>query len=458
MSSHSNFTFYSFQSVLLRSLWLSPRSARIAFTTSLSLVGAGFLQLTQPAQAETFSSSHQPPSPTSALEFSGISNLADLEVEGTPIYETNHAHFSADAHRNHLYLAESPAIAPTQPVAAPSPQPIRKEGSLVLGSPYVRVQGAYLLQGDDSSARGRVTALYPVRPNLLFGAEVDLTTGNAFADSPGGGLSLNELYVAVSPENLPNLRFIGGLMDLTSYFDRNSFAKDSTTHFFNRVFQTNPALSAAGIASRPGVLVNWNATDYLEIKAAAFSASRNLGDFAINSVATEVGVQFGTAIIRGTYVRSKDNGKRSGFEEIFTIPRDGTFGFEFGDREEAYGINAEVYIPSLRVGLFGRYGHYNNLSLGQGGDTYSFGMNALDLFLPRDRLGIGYGRQLSNTDLRRDLGNKIPDVLEAFYDIPILPNLRAGVTLQSRNQFSETVFGFRVKTEFDVVPFRRPFR
>jgi len=356
-------------------------------------------------------------------------------------------------------LASTQLAQTRQNESSRSSEKILKEGSLVLGSPYVRFQGAYVLQGDDSSARARLTGLYPVLPNLLFGAEVDLTTGNAFTDSPGTGLRLNELYVAYSPPNVPNLRFVGGLMDLTSYFDRNSFAKDGTTHFFNPVFQTNPALSAANIASRPGFLVNWSATDNLELKAATFSASRNLGDFAINSFAGEVGVRFGTAIIRGTYVTTKDNGRRTGFDEIFSIPRsNGDFGFRFGDREQAFGINAEYYIPSIRMGLFGRYGWYENLSLGRSGDTFSVGLNFLDLFMPNDRLGIGYGRQLSNSDLRRQLGDKVPDVLELFYDVQVLPNLRAGVTFQERNQFSETIFGFRLKTEFDVVPFRRPFR
>jgi len=57
---------------------------------------------------------------------------------------------------------------------------------------------------------------------------------------------------------------------------------------------------------------------------------------------------------------------------------------------------------------------------------------------------------LSNDDLRRQTGAKVPDVWEIFYDMRISPILRAAVTLQQRNQFTETVVGFRVKTEFDV--------
>ncbi len=65
-----------------------------------------------------------------------------------------------------------------------------------------------------------------------------------------------------------------------------------------------------------------------------------------------------------------------------------------------------------------------------------------------DRFGLGYGRDLSNDTLRRANGNKRPDVWEAFYDFRVTPYLRAGVTLQARDEFSDIVAGFRVKTEF----------
>ncbi len=340
-------------------------------------------------------------------------------------------------------------------VPAPSDKVLR-QGSSVLGVPSVQLQGVFRQEGSDTSARARVRAFYPVTPNAGFGAEVDLTTGIGFADSQETGLNLNELYFAGSLPSLPTLRFVVGLMDLTSYFDRNSFAKDGATHFFNSVFQTNPALSAAGIGSRPGLLVNWSATDDIDLKATAFSSTRNLGDFNLDAFAGEVGVRFGTAIIRGTYVSSRDAGQRSGFREIFDIPRSGNLGSRAGDREEAYGINAEVFIPSLKLGLFGRYGRYTNLNLDASGTTYSAGLSFLDVFLPSDRLGLGYGRQLSNDDLRQARGDNNPDVLELFYDFRITPNLRAAVMLQERNGFSETVLGVRIRTDFDLSPlFRR---
>jgi hypothetical protein len=114
------------------------------------------------------------------------------------------------------------------------------------------------------------------------------------------------------------------------------------------------------------------------------------------------------------------------------------------------GINAEVFIPELNLGLFGRYGHYENLAIDRGGNTYSFGLNFLDLFTPDDRLGLAYGRQLSNDDLRQDRGNKIPDVLELFYDFRLSSNLRAAVTVQERDGFSDTVLGIRVRADFDI--------
>ncbi|MBW4468981.1 MAG: carbohydrate porin [Stenomitos rutilans HA7619-LM2] len=344
--------------------------------------------------------------------------------------------------RSSLLLADSGVPAPSDKVL--------KQGSSVLGVPSIQLQGVFKQEGSDTSARARVTTFYPVTPNAGFGAEVDLTTGRGFADSQETGLNLNELYFAGSLPSLPTLRFVVGLMDLTSYFDRNSFAKDGATHFFNSVFQTNPALAAAGIASRPGLLVNWSITDDIDLKATTFSSTRNLGDFHLDGFAGEVGVRFGTAIIRGTYVSSRDARQRSGFREIFDIPRSGRLGPQPGDREEAYGINGEVYIPNLKLGLFGRYGRYTNLALDASGTTYSAGLNFLDIFLPSDRLGLGYGRQLSNDDLRRDRGDNNPDVLELFYDFRITPNLRAAVMLQERNSFSDTVLGVRVRTDFDI--------
>jgi hypothetical protein len=122
-----------------------------------------------------------------------------------------------------------------------------------------------------------------------------------------------------------------------------------------------------------------------------------------------------------------------------------------GDRETAFGLNAETYIPSLKLGLFARYGYYDNVDIGRGGITYSFGVSRLDLFMPNDRLGLAYGQQLSNEDLRRQSNSLIPDVLEVYYDLPIAKGLRAGVTFQERNQFSEIVAGFRIKTELSVL-------
>ncbi|MDB9526330.1 hypothetical protein PN498_10060 [Oscillatoria sp. CS-180] len=313
--------------------------------------------------------------------------------------------------------------------------------------PLLQFQAASIYQDDEISGRLRATALYALNDQVMFGATVDLVGGSAFVDSADEGLSLNELYVSAAPfRELPNLRFVGGLIDLTSYFDRNSFAKDVVTHFFNPVFQTNPALSAAGIGSRPGALVNWSATDQLEVKLAAFSSSRNLGDLALDGLAAEVGFRSGNFIIRGTVATARDAGNDSGFEELFQIQRDdGSFGLSDDDREIAYGLNVEYFIDSINVGLFGRYGWYENRDVGRSGSTFSLGMNALDLFLEGDRLGLGYGQQLSNGDLR---SGKTPDVWEVFYDAPVYENVRAGVSLQSRDEFSETLLGIRIRADW----------
>lgn len=355
-------------------------------------------------------------------------------------YETNAAALLAEP------LNAQSIESAAEPIFTESEQPIDLANPLTLN-----LQGVYLLQGNDSSARARLSGSYAFTPNVLLGATLDLTTGDAFTNSPEDGFDLNELFVTVSPSTVPNLRFTVGMIDLTSYFDRNSFAKDAATHFFNPVFQTNPALAAAGLGSRPGVLVNWDVVDNLILRGAAFSSDRDLGDFTFDSAAAEVGVRLGNAIIRGTYVNSRDAGRQSGFREIFQFERgNDAFGILSGDREVAYGVNAEVFIPEVNMGLFARYGWYENQTLGRNGNTYSFGANLLDLFFADDRLGLAYGRELSNNSLRRDRGDEIPDVFEAFYDVRLTPNLRAGVTLQGRDAWSETVLGLRVRADLNL--------
>lgn len=324
-------------------------------------------------------------------------------------------------------------------------------------APSLVFQGGFITQGE-TGARARLTGLYPVSTNLLFGGTVDLTTGEGFSDTPGTGLDITELYFTASLPSYPNLRFTAGILDLTSYFDRNSFAKDSLTHFFNPVFQTNPALARTGLGSRPAALLNWDISDNINARAAAFSSSRSLGELAVDGFAGELAYRFDNGIIRATYASDRDD-QRNGFEEIYGIARgNGELGPRTSDRESSYGINAEYYIPEIKMGLFGRYGHYQNTSMDRGGDTYSAGFNFLDLFMKDDRLGFGYGRDLSSSSLRRANKAKLPDVWEVFYDFRLTSYLRAGVTLQARDEFSDLVAGFRVKTEFDLLNLGRAFK
>nr|WP_297087255.1 carbohydrate porin [Thermoleptolyngbya sp. C42_A2020_037] len=320
-----------------------------------------------------------------------------------------------------------------------------------LTQPVLQFQAGAIYQADEFSARGRLSGIYPFSPNFLVGGSLDLATGEAFTDDDG--LNLNELYIAASLPDIPSLRLIAGQMDLTSYFDRNSFAKDSLTHFFNPVFQTNPALAAAAIGSRPGILLNWSITDNLEAKVATFSSDRSIDDFALNAFAGEIGFRVGNLILRGTYTSSIDGGKNDGFRESGIAPRgDGTFGIDSDDQESAYGVNAELFIPELNLGLFGRYGQYYNRDLDESGDTYSFGFNLFDLFRDGDRLGLGYGQALSNAGLRQSAGARRPDVLEVFYDLPVARNIRMGFTFQQLNEFSESIAGVRLRADFDVLP------
>jgi hypothetical protein len=349
----------------------------------------------------------------------------------------------------------APAVPPVTPTAQPTAQvdfPMRRTP---VTPPSLRIQGVYIYVGGDSSARARLVGVYPLTPNVQAGGSIDLTAGEGdlFDEDGEDGVSINELYLAASLRDLPNLRFVVGQLDLTSYFDRNSFAKDGETQFFNPVFQTNPALTAVGIGSRPGALVNWSITDDLEARTAIFSSDRSISDFELDGFAGELGLRLAeNFIIRGTYATGRDGGSDTGFREIFSI-RNGR-GLREDDREEAYGVNAELFIPEIRMGIFGRYGRYENLEINEGGDTFVVGLTFLDLFLPDDRLGIGYGQELSNSGFREELGNGISDVGEIFYDFEVLPNLRLGFTLQALDDFSETVAGVRVRTVFDLLPRR----
>ncbi|MEM7797392.1 MAG: hypothetical protein AAF579_23415 [Cyanobacteria bacterium P01_C01_bin.118] len=316
-----------------------------------------------------------------------------------------------------------------------------------LTPPSLKLQTAAIQEGDEFSARARVYGHYFFESNVAVVGAVDLSTGSAFSDTDSTGFNISELFVVASPPNAPELRGAVGLIEMTSFFDRNSFAKDSLTHFLNPVFQTNPALAATQLESQPAALIHWRPIDEVILKAATFS-SGGFDDLDFNAVAGEVGVNLGNLIVRGTYVSATDDGDRDGIPESFQINRNGVFGPQEGDREVSYGINAEWFISELNAGLFGRYGYHRNADLDISGDTYSFGVNVLDLFIDDDRFGVGYGRGLSDDDRRQ--GTR-PDVLETFYDIRLAPNARAGVSLQFRDEFSETVLGFRVRADWDLL-------
>ncbi|MEO1068937.1 MAG: hypothetical protein AAFW95_07425, partial [Cyanobacteria bacterium J06638_6] len=57
--------------------------------------------------------------------------------------------------------------------------------------------------------------------------------------------------------------------------------------------------------------------------------------------------------------------------------------------------------------------------------------------------------------LRQASGGPVPDVWELFYDAQIIDNLRAGVSVQQRNAFSETYLGFRVRYDLRWSPLGR---
>jgi hypothetical protein len=220
---------------------------------------------------------------------------------------------------------------------------------------------------------------------------------------------------------------------LTSYFDRNSFAKDISRDFFNSTFHTNPALIAGAnaTASRLEGLMQWAITDDITLNASVFSSSPDITDFALNGFAGELAFRTGDFILRGTFDTAQD----TAFQ--------GT-----GGRLEAYGLNAEWFIPQVNVGLFGRYGNLYNNGSGLSENTYSFGLNVLDVFMENDRLGLGYGRNLTTTVP----SGQSPDVLELFYDFEVIPNIRLGFTFQQRDQFQESYAGFRIRGDLNLLP------
>ena len=385
----------------------------------------------------------------------GMTDVA--ESADTPLLAQDDAGDLADP-ADPFFFNENTIEAPEEGVLAPlsgteaAPDDAIDDDSLTtvegpLTPPSLKLQTAAIQEGDEFSARARVYGHYYLESNVAVVGAVDLSTGSAFSDTDSTGFNISELYVVASPADVPELRGAVGLIELTSFFDRNSFAKDSLTHFLNPVFQTNPALAATQLESQPAALVHWRPIDEIILKAATFS-SGGFDDLDFDAIAGEIGLSVGNLIVRGTYVSATDDGDRDGIPESFQINRNGVFGPQEGDREVAYGINAEWFIPQLNAGLFGRYGHHRNADLDISGNTYSFGVNFLDLLIDDDRFGVGYGRGLSDNDRRQ--GDR-PDVLETFYDIRLAPNARAAVSLQFRDEFSETVLGFRIRADWDLL-------
>lgn len=303
----------------------------------------------------------------------------------------------------------------------------------LLPEPNLNVQGLYVLQGDSSSARARLSGDAFLTPNLLVGGALDLATGPDLTSQDG--LQLTELYLATAVSGVPGLRFRLGQLDLTSYFDRNSFSKDISRDFFNSTFLTNPALIAgANVASSHlGGLMQWAITDDIAFNAAVFSSSPDITDFALDGFAGEVDFRTGDLILRGTFVTARD----TEFQ--------GT-----GGRLDSYGLNAEWFIPQANLGFFGRYGYLNNSSSGFSEDNFSLGLNVLDIFMEDDRLGLAYGSSLSTTVPE----GVSPDVLELFYDFEVMSHLRLGFTFQQRDQFQESYAGFRIRTDWNLLPGR----
>ncbi|MEB3288882.1 MAG: hypothetical protein VKI82_03140 [Leptolyngbya sp.] len=316
---------------------------------------------------------------------------------------------------------------PTESLTDPDPP---AEQASPITETRLSVQGLYVLQGGRSSGRARLAGTTFVTPNLLLEGALDWVAGPDLTNRDG--VKIPELYLAAAVPGTPGLRFRLGQLDLTSYFDRNSFAKDLGRDFFNPTFHTNPALIAGAnaTASRLGGLVQWSVNDDLMVSASTFSSSGSLSAFALDGLVGEVTVRADNLILRGTALTGRD------------LNFQGT-----GDRLSSYGLNAEWFVPQVNLGVFGRYGHLTSSS-GFLGDAYSIGLNAFDVFMAEDRLGLAYGRNLPTASVN----GRTPDVLEVFYDFVALPQTRLGFTFQQRNAFQDSFLGFRIRSTVNLLP------
>ena len=290
---------------------------------------------------------------------------------------------------------------------------------------------------------GTVTR-YTLGSNTVLGLDVDFIAGSLFGP---GGIDVKQLFIAQSIPGLENLRFLGGKLDLTAIFDRNSFAKDNLTHFFNFNFGTNPALVAGGLGAKPALVADWLISDELSVKIAPF-ASQFVGDvFQFDSLAGEVAFRFQeNYVARLTFVTGRDTGV-STFRENDRLLRP----IRPGDRVTAFGLNGEAFFPEIRLGAFFRYGYYRSEVTQVDADHFSLGVNLLDIFRPDDRLGVGYARALSNANFLLP-GERTPDVLEVFYDLKVRDRIRVGFSAQAQDGFSRGVFGVRAKLDFPLLP------
>jgi len=285
---------------------------------------------------------------------------------------------------------------------------------------------------------------YTLGSNTILGLDMDFIAGSLFGP---GGVDVRQLFIAQSIPGFENLRFLAGKLDLTAAFDRNSFAKDNLTHFFNFNFGTNPALVAGGLGAKPAFLADWLITDNFSVKLAPF-ASQFVGDlFQFDSLAGEVAVRFEeNYVARFTFVTGRDTGI-STFRENDRLFRP----ILPGDRVTAFGFNGEAFFPEIRLGAFFRYGYYRSEVTQVDADFFSLGVNLLDIFRAGDRLGVGYARALSNANLLLP-GENTPDVVEVFYDLNVRERLRVGISAQAQDGFSRGVFGVRARLDFPIVP------
>jgi len=288
------------------------------------------------------------------------------------------------------------------------------------------VQHAVQTGGVDSEADGHSYAL--ASADLLFSAKLAQNT-TLFADVVGlsgappdgeiGGLTLLNSYTArLVRQNELNLReawirtelfdqklaLVGGRLDLTSIFDRNTAANDESSQFISDALVNNPLL---GLGS--------NGTGLAAIYDPKGPLNFKIGAQQSDPEATNLSQSLYTLAEVGYRARPSMLGE--GNYRVWYRTDNSS-----GSRATGAGISLDQKLNSV-VTLFGRYGR---AEADEGHDNFiSAGLQFQNRFVlnPLDYWGVGYARLKLATDEKEDLS-------ELYYNLHLSEKLHLGFHLQ----------------------------